>query len=429
MSTATIPYEVRAAEEGAFRLTAAALVLLLVTQRLVLPTGGAQIPFALPVIAVAALICLRRGRLGLDRQRLRYYSLSMVILLALSLWHIGSGREVSLASIGLLLVTYATATLTIPGMSERSIRRVLRLYVNLMVGAGAIAVGQFALQYLGIQSRDWLASVVPPAFLLSGYNTGDPISYGADIIRSNGVLFVEPSFLSLFVGVAFVVCINLRAPGWKLIILGLAVATTVAGNGVVVIIIGLATSLLGRQRRNAVRVLILGGIVFLAASLTPLAGLVVQRVDEIADPGSSSSQRLVEPYDILMPTVISDAATFLFGQGAGVADDIIAATGASGVLAPVLAKLLVEYGAIGTAGFLLFIFHSLGAPSVRRPWAAGILVAYFFVNAALLQYTLATFAIILLGLLRPAAQTMRFEAGVGFLRGAHRHRNAAGGNL
>lgn len=401
-----------AVRDTAARWLSTCLVIVLLTQRLVIPIGSLSLPVGLLMTLPVVALGIARGVFTLRRDRVRSYALVLAVATLVSSLNLLLGEQVAVGSLLLLALIYSFAVLNAPSLSDDGITRILRVFYGAMTVAAVVAIAQFGVQYAGIPSTDWLAELVPPHFLLVGYNTGDSIYYGSDLIRSNGVLFAEPSFLSFFLGVAMTIALTGKVSRWPLLVMAAAILTTVAGNGIVVVLAGAAIALFGPHRRRVAVFAGIFGLILVLAIPTSLASTVLGRAGEVAGSGSSSSQRLIEPYEILVPSATEGVRTLLLGRGAGYAESVIERSGVPGVLAPVVPKLLVEYGMIGLLAFIVFIAPLLGRAKSRSPWTAGILIGYYLLNAALLQFTLAYCAIFFLVLLRPERQDETFDARV-----------------
>ncbi len=364
--------------------------------------AGQQLPVSLPLSVLVVAVGLAGGSLVVDRGRARLYAVAVGALVALTIIAALRGHDPSMLSIGLIVAIYAFLTLRAPGVTAEDVAWVLDGFVSLMLVAAILGLVQLGLQYAGVPFRDWLA-VVPEPFLVTGYNTSDPIEWDSPIHRVNGVVFLEPSFFSFFLGLAACVALHRGRSVVTVSLLLLAMVATLAGSGVVVLVIGCAALTLGRRRRNLrVLALPLGAAAALAA-VTPIAERFLQRVTEVGVNGSSSSLRLVEPYQRLSSIWLGDAGDVLLGHGAGSAIGLLGADETAGLLVPVVPKLLLEYGAIGAAVFVFFLLWSLLHGPGGQPWGAGLLACYFVLNASLLQVTLALTTIVFVHLLREPA--------------------------
>jgi len=372
-------------------------------QRIGVPLGGfGQVPVALLAPLTLLGYGLASGLVVPDRTRMRLYVTGTGTLVLLTLIALARGQRPSLLSVMFLVAIYAFATVRVPALTTADVEAVLDVVVRVMLIAGCVGLLQMAVQLLGVPYEDWPARAVPASILIEGYNTGDPIHYGSPYYRSNGIAFLEPSFLSYFLGLACVIALHRSRSMLVISVLLLSLLPTLAGNGVVVLLAGVAVMLLSKRRRRLKVLVPPVGLAVCLAVITPLGSTFVGRATEVSEQGSSSSLRLVEPYVRVMPATLDDLPALLLGAGAGAATDFLDSLGIDGLLAPVVPKLLMEYGVVGALLFLLFLLWCLcaGALTAERPWGVGLLFNYLLLNAALLQETIALTTIFFLVLLR-----------------------------
>jgi hypothetical protein len=89
-----------------------------------------------------------------------------------------------------------------------------------------------------------------------------------------------------------------------------------------------------------------------------------------------------------MPASMDSTVHALIGHGAGASDPYLVAIGRSDVTVPLLPKVLFEYGLLGLVGILLPLVLLLMGGLRFRPWTAGVVLAYLYVNASFIQSTL-----------------------------------------
>jgi hypothetical protein len=95
--------------------------------------------------------------------------------------------------------------------------------------------------------EDYLKTFVPAQFLAQGYNTSFPMEYGSSIVKANAFVFLEPSFLSQFLALALVVGVIVRVRSWQLLVLALGMASTLSGTGILLLVVGWASSSCARR--------------------------------------------------------------------------------------------------------------------------------------------------------------------------------------
>jgi hypothetical protein len=161
------------------RVVVALLLVTLLTQRLAVPFGGDQLPVSLPLVVLLVVTALATGALELDLPRLRLYVLAVGAAVLCTVVAIGTGHSPSVLSLVFLIAIYLIAVVRSPVGGEALADPVHRVYLRVMSWAAVVSLVQFAVQYLGVPYEDYLARVVPVAFLQQGYNTGDPLAYGS----------------------------------------------------------------------------------------------------------------------------------------------------------------------------------------------------------------------------------------------------------
>lgn len=375
------------------------VVALVVTQRFAIPLGSSQVPLILPLGLLILAIAFSRGAMTFHRVRAPLTLTVCLTALVCTLVQLGTGSVPSLLSMFLLVLAYLPAAL-VSTEGRRAVFGVSRLFVWIMTAAAVVALAQFGAQYVGLANVDYLGQALPAPFLVQGFSPNALISYGADLRRSNGYLFLEPSFLSLFLGLAVVVAIKNRS-GWvRVTILLAGMVPTLAGNGLVVLLAGVVVSLFLPDRRRLLTLVpgLVGAVV--AAAATPLGALYLRRSTEAGSSGSSSSFRFVQPYTTLLPATFDSPFHALFGHGAGNSDHYLdVVRNLIEVTRPAIPKVFFEYGVLGALGIAGALAAIMITGLRERPWMVGVLITYFFINASLLQPTLSLFALFWLVLL------------------------------
>ncbi len=377
----------------------AAVIGTVLTQRFALPLGAEQqIPLVIPLALAWLALGLHKGYLHIPKDPGRAYAWAASILAALTLVSLVRGADPSFFSLIFLGALYACGTVRLT-RPDRNVRRETHIFFAwVMVALGLLGIALFAAQFAGLLYRDWLFDSLPPQFVQAGYNTAYPLFWYSDVYRSNGVVFLEASFYSLFLALAALTAIWYRLPFWAVVTLVAAMAVSASGNGVVVLGLGLAHLLVSRHRSLLLR-FIPAGIAFLALlAATPLGELFLERSTEVGSDDSSASLRLVQPYQQVIPTYVSDVAEMFVGHGAGTISDFYEdVVRIDEIQGPVLLKLLYEYGVVGCLAFLAFFYVALLRRLAPRPWVPGLLAAYLLLNGALLQATIGILTVLLLG--------------------------------
>jgi hypothetical protein len=402
MSSATLASRTTAtSRDGCLK---AILVAIVVLQRFAISFGELSIPVVLPVVVLLLVVGYVREEFALDPTRTQLVGVLLVTALACTLAQVAMGSPPSLASLILVVAIHIGMALRSTAGPE-AFASVGRLFVAMMTGGAIVGLAQFAAQYAGIPNVDYIAEVVPDQFLVQGFSQNAFITYGSELRRSNGILFLEPSFLSLFLGLAVVIAARLGV-GWvQMTVLVAGLVPPLAGSGLVVAIPGVLILAFSRYRRGLLA-LVPGALVGIAvAALTPLGALYLNRSSEAGADNSSASFRFVQPYSTLLPASMDSPFHALFGHGAGASDAYLGALNLAEITRPIIPKVLFEYGMLGAVGIVAVLVVLLGSGLRERPWMIGFVVCYFFINASFLVSTLALFTYFWMALVPPPVET------------------------
>ena len=333
-------------------------------QRFSLP--GGVIPLLLPLTYGWMVWGWRRGVVELDRRRSRMLIVAAALTagVALAQGVLVIGPDISLLSWGFLFGIWALAAVRMVDRSRDVVVRVMRGCVSvgrwLSVGCLVMMGAQFA----GLPYSDYLASVVPRTLLVQGYVITYPLSYTSPIYRANAWIGLEPSIVSLQLGVCFLLAVLLRMRIRTLLLLGAGIAATLSGSGVFVIVIGIVVLLISRYRRHLRGYFAASAVGVALVLLTPFGQQMASRITELSKSGSSASLRSIDPYAYLWARWTSDTLTAVLGHGAGSSQKIITDSGIPGLLVPSPIKVFFDYGLIaGVALALYLLFCYVGGPS------------------------------------------------------------------
>ena len=359
-----------------------------VLQRFTVPFGSEQVSFVLVAEAVLLGVLLVRGQLVIERNRTLWYLVAAATCLAAAAIASDSGDGSSLLSVLLLLAMYAPFCLTLAPSLRCLYRPVLQFFTTLMAIVAVVAVVQMLLQLAGWSYSDPLANF-PSEVLNKGYNTAYPVEYGSAIVKSNAFIFLEPSFLSQFLALAFVVELTIGARLWRLLLYFGAILTTVSGTGVILLAFGIVVLLFKRADRRPIMFLLPFVFAVVVTLATPVGSLFTTRVSgESSTETSSSNARFVEPYERVYDDLNQSVQHLVVGRGPGFAER--AANDAFvrediPIVYPVVPKLSYEYGLVAGllfAGFIAFAFLNR-TPSLVI--ASSALLMHFFLSGSLLQ--------------------------------------------
>jgi hypothetical protein len=360
---------------------------IVVLQRIAIPVGASQISVVLPIVLIGLGTLVFTGALVEDRYRAGAYLVAFALCLAAALGSSLAGNEGSLLSLLLLGVLYAPFAYVLRPELRRLYPKVVDFFCRLMLIGAGLSVGMWAAQMAGWKYRD-LFEFLPPQYLLEDYNTAYPIRYGSEIFKSNGIIFLEPSFCSQFLALALIAQLDRGGKRWRLPVYVAGILPTVAGTGLLLIAFGLIMLSVRRGPLWAGGMFLLTVVVAGAIAATPVGGLLSSRADETSEQGSSFNLRFTEPYqrayDFLGET---DSAPFV-GRGPGFVnretDDYFERTELS-LAFPTPTKLLAEYGVIAGFAFLAFILLIFLSKVPSLTIAAATLFLHLTLSGSLLQ--------------------------------------------
>jgi hypothetical protein len=383
---AALPEGVLPATEG-FLYAGAALTILGLTfgQRLgwVIDTSvnpPQQVPLCVFTTYLALGVFLLSGLARFDVARLALYCLSVSLIIATTLMQSGGFSTFSLAYI---VILYTPFVFVVP-VAERHYRTILELYQKCLVPVALIAIGQYAMQLAGTPRPDPIAEHLPSNLVLSGYNTYAYVAYEFQFRRSNGLFFLEPSFLSQFAALALIIeWLCFRRP-WRLALYAVACFTSLSGTGLVLLAV-VGGVLLIQQRKPW---LVLLGIAAYAAlsflsEYSEILRNFVGRTGEFGSEHSSAYMRFVGPIVAIPDSMGQNLLDWLTGFGPGNAKQLhfygyeVAPFASS--------KLMLEYGLIGSLPFLLYITYCMLARNFNAAIAVAMLLIYHVLSGSLLQ--------------------------------------------
>lgn len=401
-SVSAVPPRPRSVVDGrASTFVSAVILVILVLQRLALPGADGQVPVIVPAVVLLALVGAARGVVGIRPRGAAQYALIGGSAAFITFANALIGRSPSLSSLLLVLVLYVALVVRLRApLGMRPVRR----FIDFMVICSVLSVGQFVIQFVVPGRWDLLGQLLPEEILMRGFHTNDPIAYGSPLFRTNAFVFLEPSFLSLCLGLAVVLSLTTRGGYVRTLLLLLGMAPTLAGNGLVVLGTAVVWFVVtGRAHR--LMPLIPGLAIGIGSILiTPLGQLYLRRGSEAGSSDSSSSYRFIQPYSVLLPAWPATALDALIGHGAGSSGDFLSRSGDGLVTTPIIPKIAFEYGALGLAGMLLPLAVLVAREAAKRPWLLGFVLTFFFVNASFLLAILVYLLILFLVILPPETQ-------------------------
>jgi hypothetical protein len=363
-----------------------AVLVAIFAQRFALPGGGSlQVPLTQVLLLVLLVEGVSRGVLVFRTRLLLTYLGLVAFLVGVTLLHSVLGFDIHPTSVGYLVVLYLPMACKLNVARPReSFERMVGFYVRMMTWVSLAGLLLFVAQFGGIAYKDWFGVLVPASFVQQGYITSYGLTFGSDIFRNNCVVFLEASFYSGFVAVAFLGALLLREKPWRLALFGLCLVSTVSGTGVVVVLIATLVLAVGGSIGTIIRALVPMAAVLLIGATTPVGAALLERLTEGSRGNSSTSLRMVVPYQIFLPKVMDSGPLVWIGHGAGSTDDAVQMRD---LIYPLVPKAMYDYGIPFTLVFLAFAFAAMGSNYAWPPITFGLVAIWVYVGAGLLATT------------------------------------------
>lgn len=369
---------VRRAIPDTHLITIALLLCVTVLQKLALPGTGNSIAFstlALPAVIAWGLI---RGAMIVDRTRLVLF-LAFLAWSSLSLVLSDSDKLSPVSWFYLLAMQMAFVFRFADGRFD--FRRTLSFTSKLGVACALIGITQFFAQFVvGKKLAFFFDFFVPYSLRMAGFNVLIPITWDSEILKSNGVFFLEPSFYCQFLAIAFIVELVRRANPIRLGIIGFAIVLSYSGTGLMTLALVVPFWVLANRRWDLVALGGLGGVLLMAQGDALNIQALLDRANEFNQTNSSGFGRFVTIWIVIDEFILRDTAAFIFGRGPGSVMEYFGAL-PHGAFDPTWGKIFYEYGMVGSLFYAAFFTRSfvLGRRGLRVPLA----FTYFFLGGYL----------------------------------------------
>jgi hypothetical protein len=373
-----------AAERQAAAWVAGLFLMIVLLQRFSVP-GLPAIALLVPAVLVWTAAARVWGVVVVDATRMIWWLTVAFVTGALILiqarWLEAS--QISVRAWALMLVVWLPFVVRLSERGVPAYMTLLRHITTITTALGAASIAMIGIQLAGVRFEDWFGQIVPTYLQLGEFNTTYPIQFGSSIYKSNAFIGLEPSIISALLGVGLLAAILTSARAWIIVVLVAGMVATVAGSGMIIVLVGILVMMLARRSRRVVStyaaVFLLLGV---AAYFTKFGRLVFERAGEFQSDNSSTNLRLFEPYRVLFPEWSTGGAGALLGYGPGSSQRAALDAVGEGVLVTTPVKIFFEYGLFGglvLASFVFFCFW--GGPS--RTFAISLLVSTWLLQAGL----------------------------------------------
>ncbi|PHK95454.1 hypothetical protein CR162_08175 [Pseudoroseomonas rhizosphaerae] len=363
------------------RCLVAALFASIFLQRFAIPIGEDGLAINLLVtLGVLALLAIR-GAFTLDPVRtVMFFALGTAISLSTAL----NAGNASLPSMVLMLVMYAPFVLAL-NVTDGVFRGCVSAFQKMVLVCAVCGVAQFVAQFVvGSENLFTFHGLVPESLLLPNFNTANPLTWDSPYYKSNGFFLLEPSTFSQYLAIAIVLELLFYGVTLRLLAFAVALPTSYSGTGLILLLLLLPWLLLHLRAYGA----IVGGLAFVGVAV--IFGslwnieVLLNRINEFQSEDSSANARFVAGAWLIGEFLLSSARDVVFGLGPG---SYAQHTPLVSYEAhdPAWAKMLFEYGLMGSAIFWPFFFISLFSNPPSRWISTALLIGYFTFGGMLLD--------------------------------------------
>lgn len=309
---------------------------------------------------------LLRGLLVVDRTRLLLWmaATGAAALVVPAQQRFVAEPLISITAWALLFVVWLPAVAVLKDRRRETYVMMLRWMARIATALAALCLVFIATQLVGIPYQDYLAEALPPRLLMQNFVITYPIVYGSNLFRANAWIGLEPSFVSMQLGLGLVAGFLSGARLRMLIVIGGGLVAATAGSGFAIAAVAFVVMLGYPVRNNLVKYLPLavGGVIALVA--TPFGQSILSRLTEAGEEQSSTSLRGILPYSYTWPRWVYDPMAVVFGRGPGSSQKVVLDSGIMGLLTPSPVKIFFEYGVIvGLVIAACILFTYVGGPS------------------------------------------------------------------
>lgn len=358
---------------------AGTLVAVTVLQRFAVPGTGGIVGVGFLLGFGMTAYALGTGTLRVDPDRLVLYAVAVAGLLVTMLVKWGPFSHTSFLMLATLYLPFVAAL----AVTEEEYRQILGMFQDIMAVLALAGLLQFASQF--VVGPEWMFPfdlVLPDQLLIANFNLRIPLGDDLPYLKSTGLFFLEPSHFSQFLALAIVIeLIHFRRLA-RLGLLGAAYLTSFSGTGLVLLLV-IGLPLVLRSRQYWVLAAVAVGLLLMPwLRDLPFVSLFLARAEEFDNPMSSGSMRFFGPYRLVGDVLLDHPKALLFGFGPGMVEDIKGMVDYE-VLDSSWLKLLVEYGLIGSVGFLAFYGYVLFASSPDRLLSLACLTQFLLLGGYL----------------------------------------------
>lgn len=380
MTLTSVAPAARSDAQSVFAICAIALLSSVALQKIALPGTGGLYPLNLLIFPAVTAVGFIAGRLEINTSAFAWYAL-FIILGAVST-ALSPSSHVSALSLGFLVVAQAPLVFrcVATGMPYD---RILRLLSTVGCIGAAVGIAQFLGQFaVGADVAFFLDKHLPDSVTVSGYNSLIPLYWSSPVYKSNGVVFLEPSFFCQFLAIALVAELTLAARASRMALLAAGLLCSYSGTGLTMLALFLPFYFVRHGHMRLFVVAVVLGLIVIAFGDVLSLDAFTRRLGEFSDTQSSGWARFISMFRVLRGVVFATDATFLIGRGPGTVQEEFRLLSFY-AFDPTWGKVIYEYGLLGAVLYSRLLYLTIGRGPRGVRFAVGY--TYLFLGGYLLN--------------------------------------------
>jgi len=317
---------------------------------------------------------------------------------SISLYVNAGSTKVSFGSIALFTIVQSVLIFRrLP--KDSGFSKAADFYCNWMYFLAIAGIAQYVLQYVFSAKLAFALDYnIPTDIAVTTYNNLNPLYYGSDNFKSNGVFFAEPSVFSQFVGLALVHELATRQKISRIIILLAALLSSFSGTGIIVVAVFGTYQIF---KKISFKIILAGGA--LALILVTLGGVLqiealTERISEFTTPNSSGHARFISIFGLLEAVTFTNVTWAFFGTGPGTISSYFLFLPYA-VFDPTWGKILFEYGLLGAMSYLYYFTKAIRGQD--NPVRGPLILSFFVLGGYFLDGSILTLVAVLLVFQKP----------------------------
>ena len=380
--------KVKVKRTGIEKLIVLTVWLLFLTQKIAFTVSSFSFPFALFIFPIFFIFLLCKGRIKVSFSRCCFYVFFIIMALLSSFLNMG---HFSLPSLLLLILIYIFLIFDYD-LKENERETIVKSSRNVLVVFACLGILQFAVQFVGLPFIDPFLRL-PDSLRLLGFNNTYSITYGSDIMKANGMIFLEPSFFSQFMAIGIILEFfskKLTKSNYiRIAIYLLAIVASFSGTGIVILVFTILPYFFIKRVKHKFTFILIFLIALIVLMNTKYGDMILSRVTEISGTRTSGAMRFVNP---LIETFSSSNKNLFVGNGAGSTSTNVFELD---VNFNALLKVCYEYGLMTLAFFIVLVIKYFFKNKVSL-LTISLFIMYLVLSGNLLSPTMVFLLVVLL---------------------------------